>query len=258
MSGWIPTTSHITTSMDRDVAVIRINREDKLNALSRDMRKDLAAAIRHFGHSSVSRGFVVTGTGRAFSAGEDLHDVVGATVDDVEEAVELFHDITRAVLQSSVPSIAALNGLAVGGACEMTLCFDRRIGTPAAGYFLPENGIGLTVSNGTSFLLGRLVGPSRALDMVLGTARLDATEAARIGLIDEIVPVDQLISTAVDTVLRWNTQGSSTAAHLQLLRPDLDTIETAITRETSATRNVWDSGISSAGIQRFWDSHDSK
>src|SRR5262249_60482471 len=84
--------------------------------------------------------------------------------------VELFHDITRAALETELPVVGALNGIAVGGACEMTLCFDARIGTPAAEFFLPENSIGLTISNASSLLLPRLVRhPAERLDM--GAAR---------------------------------------------------------------------------------------
>ena len=111
------------------------------------MRRELAAILRHFGDGHLVRGIVVTGTGRAFSAGLDLEEAAELPPGGLIAAVEMFHDITRAALQTRVPVVAALNGIAVGGAGEMTLCFDARLGTPAAEYFLPENNIGLTISN---------------------------------------------------------------------------------------------------------------
>ncbi|MFD0467518.1 enoyl-CoA hydratase/isomerase family protein [Nonomuraea thailandensis] len=141
----------IDVTVRDEVALITLARPDKLNALTAAMRADLAAAVREHGTGTRGvRGIVVTGAGRAFSAGEDINQAVGRSL--VEE-VELFHDMTRAVLETRVPVVAAVNGLAVGGAAEWTLCFDARLGTPAAEYFFPENHIGLSVSNAASYLL---------------------------------------------------------------------------------------------------------
>jgi enoyl-CoA hydratase len=148
VAAWGAESGHIDVTVREAVAVITLRRPDKLNALNAAMRRELAAILRHFGPGEAVRGIVLTGTGRAFSAGLDLREAAklepGALTADIEE----FHDLTRAALQTRVPAVAALNGIAVGGACELTLCFDARIGTPAAEYFLPENAIGLTISNG--------------------------------------------------------------------------------------------------------------
>ena len=149
---------------------------------------------------------MVTGTGRAFSAGLDLKEAPDLPPDGLIADVELFHDITRAALQTRIPVVAALNGIAVGGACEMTLCFDARLGTPAAEYFLPENNIGLTISNASSILLPRLVG-SRAMRLVLESVRIGAADALAIGLLDEIVDPDGLVEAAIGLVHRWTRPG---------------------------------------------------
>lgn len=255
MTEWVSKTNHIKAIVDRDVAVLRIDRPEKLNALTREMRRDLASAIRFFGNGTSVRGLVLTGTGRAFSAGEDLSKTVEEVSEGLEEGVESFHDITRAVLGTAVPMVAALNGLAVGGASEITMCFDRRIGTPNAGYFMPENQIGLVISNASSLLLNRLMKPSDAMALVLGGQRMNADEALSVGLIDEIVPEDKLIDTAVTTILGWTANRNSTAAHLKLLRPDPDRIEAAFARETVLAASVWDSGESQKGIDRFLAAH---
>ncbi|HEX6231897.1 MAG TPA: enoyl-CoA hydratase/isomerase family protein [Jiangellaceae bacterium] len=226
-----------------EVTVVTLQRPDKLNALTSDMRRRLAAEVR----ASTARGIVVTGAGRAFCAGEDLYEARNLSL--VEE-VETFHDLTRSVLETRVPVVAAINGLAVGGAAEWTLCFDARIGTPAAEYFLPENGIGLSISNASSFLLPRLVG-GRALRMVLDRPRLNAKQALAAGLLDEIVEPDTLIDTAIDLVRRWTEPGTATAVHLELLRPSLDEVEHAFASETEAAKQVEDSGIAALGMERF-------
>ncbi len=256
MSDWSPITGKIDVTMDRDVAVLTLNRPEKLNALTTEMRRELAAAIRHFGDGSRARGLVLTGAGRAFSAGEDLDGAV--STESIDDALELFHDITRATLTTKVPTVAALNGLAVGGACEMTLAFDTRIGTSDAGYFMPENGIGLTISNASSYLLARLLRGGDAMRLVLDSRRLSAEEAQRIGMLDEIVDGSSAADAGVELVLRWTESSSiATAAHLELLRPPLEAVEAAIRRETEVGRRVWDSGTSVQGIERFLASRNS-
>ncbi|MFB4282515.1 MULTISPECIES: enoyl-CoA hydratase/isomerase family protein [unclassified Nonomuraea] len=235
----------IDVTVRDEVALITLARPDKLNALTAAMRADLAAAIREHGGSA--RGIVVTGTGRAFSAGEDIHQAVGRSL--VEE-VELFHDMTRAVLETRVPVVAAVNGLAVGGAAEWTLCFDTRIGTPATEYFLPENHIGLSISNAASYLLPRLVG-ARSLRLVLDSTRMSAEQAVAVGLLDEIVAPEELVESAIARVRHWTAPGTATAVHLALLRPPLAEVERAFQVETEAAKQVEASGIAQAGMSRF-------
>ncbi|WP_245805173.1 AMP-binding protein [Amycolatopsis australiensis] len=240
----------VRVELVRDVAVLTLSRPGKLNALDVATRLRLAELVREFGDGRKARGIVLTGEGRAFSAGEDLR-AVPTSLADVRTAFETFHDITRAILGTEVPVVAAVNGLAVGGASEITLCCDTRIGTPATEYYQPENGRGITISNASSVLLPRLI-RGHAMRTVLGSPRIPAAEALRIGLLDEIVEPENLISHAVDTVVRWTPEGNTTALHLALLRPQADEIEAAFAREDEAARKTWESGAFSAGIQRFW------
>ncbi|WP_328529920.1 enoyl-CoA hydratase/isomerase family protein [Nocardioides sp. NBC_00368] len=247
-----PTTGEdrIDVAVVRDVAVLTIDRPDKLNALTVAMRLRLAALIRELGTGEAVRGIVLTGRGRAFSAGEDLKQAP-TTEAEVHKAFESFHDVTRAILQTRVPVVAAVNGIAVGGASEITLCCDTRIGMPATEYFQPENARGLTISNATSLLLRRLVG-NHATRMVLGSPRVSSAEALRIGLLDEVVEPDQLLERAVDTVHAWTPEGNTTALHLALLRPLVAEVEAAFEREDHAAHEAWASGLLTAGVAGFW------
>ena len=250
MGEWTPMTGRITAQVRRDVAVLTLNRPERLNALTIEMRRELAAALRHFGAGTHARGVVLTGAGRAFCAGEDLTQVDDADT-DIVTAVESFHELTRSTLAASVPTVAAINGLAVGGASELTLCFDSRLGSPRAGYFMPENHIGLVISNATSLLLPRLVGTATATRLVLESRRLDAEEARAAGLLDAIVPGD-VVEAAIDRIHAWTGEHSATAAHLRLLRPQPEEVEAAMSRETAVAREVWDDGTSQAGVAEFW------
>lgn len=241
---------HVSVDIVDDVAVLTLRRPEKLNALDVATRLQLARVIRDLGTGEAVRGIVLTGEGRAFSAGEDLSSPP-TTDAGFHEAFASFHDITRAILQTRVPVVAAVNGIAVGGASEITLCCDARIGTPATVYFQPENARGITISNASSVLLPRLVG-SHAMRIVLGSPRIDAQEALRIGLIDEVVEPEALISRAVETVRAWTPEGGTTAVHLPLLRPQLDEIEAAFAREDAAAQVSWESGLLTAGVAGFW------
>ncbi|WP_036498896.1 MULTISPECIES: enoyl-CoA hydratase/isomerase family protein [Nocardia] len=244
-----PATHHLDTRIERNVAVLTLRRPEKLNAMNVATRLRLASAIREFGTGDRVRGIVLTGEGRAFSAGEDLQ-TPPASYAEFRAAFETFHDITRAIVETRVPVLAAVNGIAVGGASEITLCCDARIGTPATEYFQPENGRGITISNASSVLLTRLV-RNHAMRMVLGSPRIGADEALRIGLLDEIVAPGRLLDRAIDVVVQWTPEHNTTALHLALLRPALEEIESAFAREDVAARKSWESGIFSSGVANF-------
>lgn len=250
MPAWKVESGQIGVSVRQDVAVVTFDRPEKYNALTGLMRREIAAILRYFGEGDRARGIILTGSGRAFSAGEDLREAARKPEGDLASEVELFHDITRAALETRVPVVAALNGIAVGGACEMTLCFDARIGTPAAEYYFPENGLGLAISNAASVLLPRLVG-NRAMSLVMDSARIDAYKAESLGLLDEVVDPPELIDRCVDLIHRWTRPGSASTVHLRLLRPSLASIEAAIGTETAAARHLEETGLARAGIARF-------
>ncbi|MCG5219399.1 AMP-binding protein [Streptosporangium soli] len=245
---WREGRSMIDITVRQDVAIITLNRPAKLNALTGDMRRRLAAALRQYGDGTTVKGIVLTGEGRAFSAGEDLREAVADPPGGLVGEVELFHDITRAALETRIPLVAAYNGIAVGGACEMTLCFDARIGTPATELYFPENTIGLPVSNAASILLPRLAG-NRAMRLILESPRIPALDAVALGLLDEIVPAVDLLDAAIALVHRWT--GPGTAQHLRLLRPSLESVERAMAAETQAAREAEESGVAHAEITRF-------
>ena len=112
------TSGFVRVEHEDDVAIVRIDRAEKLNALSVPMLHDLRTTLRTLGHDGNSTGIVLTGAGRAFSAGDDLPATETLERKDFDELLGLFQDLTRAVLASDVPVVAALNGIAVGGAAE--------------------------------------------------------------------------------------------------------------------------------------------
>ena len=176
----------VDVSWHGGIGVLLLDRPDQLNALSIPMLEDVGSALRMLGSAATSNGIVITGAGRAFSAGDDLPASEHLERRDFDRLLELFQELTRAVLASEVPVVAALNGIAVGGAAELTLACDARIGHPGSDYLFPENNVGLTISNASTYLLPRLVG-SRALPLILDGTRIGGERARELGLIDVYV-----------------------------------------------------------------------
>src|SRR5918996_3233673 len=140
------------------VALITLNRPRVLNALTVSMLEALARSIRSEGGPGGASGVVLTGAGRAFSSGDDLVATDGLDRRGFEEMIEAFKDVTVALTDTVVPVVAALNGIAVGGAAEVACACDIRVGGPQSEFLFPENGLGLTASNGSSLTLPALVG----------------------------------------------------------------------------------------------------
>ena len=234
------------------VAVVVMDRAEKLNALSIAMLRELGSALRDLGAAgSGVAGIVLTGAGRAFSAGDDLPATDDLQPSDFEDLIEHFQGLSRAVLASEVPVVAALNGIAVGGAAELALVCDARVGFAGSDFLFPENEVGLTISNGASALLPRFLG-SRALPIVLSARRIPGDEANGLGLIDLMVDsAEEVLPAAVGLVRRWAERGLATRWHLRLLRPSVEEVEAAIAQEDEVAREVWASGAPHEGIRRF-------
>lgn len=231
------------------VAVVTLSRPEVLNALNLDSLHALTAALDE--HGADGGGIVITGEGRAFSSGDDLKASEGMSRETFVEVIDGFQEITRAILRTKVPVAAALNGIAVGGAAEISFACDLRVGCPATEFLLPENGLGLTISNGSTVTLPALVG-RRAIGVVLSGERIGAERAQALGLIDVMVdgPAD-VVPEAVRRVSALSAEGMATALHLRMLRPDRNAIDRALQAERDAALESWDAGLPQQGIERF-------
>jgi enoyl-CoA hydratase len=245
---WSASSGQLKVAYREGIAVLSIDRPDKLGAMTPTMLEDLAGGVRVLGADAEIRGIVLSGTGRAFSAGGDLDWMRGASAESLDDFMRLFNEVTLEILAAPVPVVVALDGLAVGGAAEMVLSADARLGSAQAEYFFPDNGLGVTLSGGASYLLGRIVG-QRALPLILGSERIGADEALRIGLLDRIVDGD-VVAEAIELVDRWAAAGSASAFHLRLLRAPIEQVREAIDREVDISRSARVSGVSALGLAR--------
>jgi E-phenylitaconyl-CoA hydratase len=174
------------------VSIVTLNRPERLNAMGRDLSRELREAENDFAQDENARVLIYTGTGRAFSAGLDLRDRVARQDGEVEDDRPL-----PAAIEITKPRIAAVNGLCYGAAFEMTQRMDIRICADVATFAMPEVKIGVVPPTGI-FYLPRLMGRSDALWMMMSGAPIDAEAALRAGIVTRVVPLDQLLETAVE------------------------------------------------------------
>jgi len=169
------------------VGTITIDRPEKRNALNSVVRRELIEAMAELERDDDVRVIVITGAGeKAFIAGADIGEFAERTPLEQRQAMAAPR-VFDVVASSGKPTIASINGYALGGGCELAMACDFRIATRSAKLGQPEIRLGLIPGGGGTQRLPRLVGPGRALRMVLTGEIIDAAEAARIGLVDEVV-----------------------------------------------------------------------
>jgi enoyl-CoA hydratase len=183
--------------LDEGVATLRLDRP-KVNALNAAMLTEIRDAARWLSTSDDVRAVVIYGGERMFAAGADIKEMVGTSHHDMLRTSGLYQDSYLAVEAIPMPVIAAVTGYALGGGCELALCADLRVAGAGAQFGQPEVLLGVIPGIGGSQRLPRLIGPSRAKDLIFTGRYVTAAEAATMGLADRVVPDDQVYATAVE------------------------------------------------------------
>ncbi len=174
------------------IARITINRPDKLNALNIKTRQELAEALDELRVDDEIRVVVITGAGeKAFVAGADINEFAGRTAVQ-QRTVMKARSIFTAAEDFPKPLIAMINGFCLGGGCELALSCDIRIAGERARFGQPEINLGIIPGGGGTQRLTHLIGEGKAMQMILTGEMIDAQEAWRLGLVNEVHPVDQL------------------------------------------------------------------
>jgi 2-(1,2-epoxy-1,2-dihydrophenyl)acetyl-CoA isomerase len=178
-------------AVENGVAWIRLNRPERMNAVNGALRHGLAEAVRRSERDGAAKVVVVTGEGRAFCAGADVREfgVREGAVEDIRGEYEFLLTHLRTMPK---PTIAAMNGVAAGIGASLALVCDLRYAVPQASFVEAFVKIGLTVDGGATWLLPRLIGSGRALEMFYTGEPLGAEEAARLGLVNRVLEPDGL------------------------------------------------------------------
>ncbi|MGB3071366.1 MAG: enoyl-CoA hydratase-related protein [Ottowia sp.] len=170
-----------------EFALLQINRPDALNALSFSLIKDIGEAFSSVERSE-ARALVITGAGeKSFCAGADIKELVKRTLSEQRRGAELGQAVFSHLDRLRIPSIALVNGYAFGGGCELALACTFRLAAPSARFGLPEIKLGLIPGYGGTQRLPRLIGESRAMEMILTGRTVKADEALQMGLVNRIV-----------------------------------------------------------------------
>jgi enoyl-CoA hydratase len=202
------------------VTVLSVNRPDRLNALSRDTLGQIGRAVRAFAEDPAQGALVVTGAGeKSFVAGADIAELAALGPAEAEEYSRSGQAVMDLIERSAKPVIAAINGYALGGGCELALACHLRIAAENAVLGLPEVGLGAIPGYGGTQRLPRIVGLGRAIELVVTGRRVQADEALALGLVSRVVPQFALLAEAESLALAILKNGPlAVAAALEVMR----------------------------------------
>ncbi len=196
--------SNLILHKENGLATITLNRPEKLNAICPELVTDLLEAIDDIGKDEEVRAVLLTGAGRAFCAGGDVSSLLSSTDNPIElmESSRSGARIISGMRSMPKPWIAAVNGPAIGAGCNLALGCDIIIAGENASFSQAFINLGLHPDTGGGYLLTKLVGTARACELIFTGKTIDASEAERIGLINQVVSVDQLEDTSKTMALR--------------------------------------------------------
>lgn len=181
------------------IAYVTINRPKAMNALNEEVLGELYTAFTAFEKDEAAKAAIVTGEGRAFVAGADIAQMNKLTPIEGRKMMQDGHKVMNLIEAIEKPVIAAVNGFALGGGCELSMACDIRIASEKAKFGQPEVGLGLIPGFGGTQRLSRLIGKGMAKYLIMTAEIIDAKEAMRIGLVEKVVSADELMNAAEKT-----------------------------------------------------------
>lgn len=185
----------LLTELSEGILTVTVNRPDKLNALNRDVLSDLEAVMDTVDADSRIRALLLTGAGeKSFVAGADISEFLSSGADDAMAMARRGQDIFARIERSLKPTMAAVNGFALGGGCELAMSCHIRMASEQARFGQPEVNLGIIPGYGGTQRLTRLVGRGKALEIMMSGGMVDAREALAIGLVNHVTPAGELIA----------------------------------------------------------------
>jgi len=190
--------SFVNYEVQGAVAILTINRPEALNALNSQVLSDLDEAITKVEADDAVHAVILTGAGRSFVAGADIGEMKGFSARDGKKFGVHGGGVFLRLENLSKPVIAAVNGFALGGGCELAMSCDIRLASEKAKFGQPEVGLGITPGFGGTQRLPRIVGISKAMELILTAKVINAAEAERIGLVSAVYPPEELMDKAME------------------------------------------------------------
>ncbi len=191
------TYENLLLKKEGNICILSINRPDELNALNSNVLRELDMAIDNISMDDEIYVLVITGEGRAFVAGADISEMQSKNSLEAREFADRGLNVFRKIELMEKPVIAAVNGFALGGGCELAMCCDIRIASEKAKFGQPEVGLGITPGFGGTQRLSRLVGLGKAKELIFTAKIIRADEAMKIGLVNNVVAAEDLMESAL-------------------------------------------------------------
>ena len=189
--------THVLLEKKEHVAIATINRPKALNALNSEVLADLNELVDTVNADSDIYALVLTGSGeKAFVAGADIGEMSTLTKAEGEAFGKKGNEVFRKIETMPIPTIAAVNGFALGGGCELSMACDIRLCADTAVFGQPETGLGITPGFGGTQRLARLIGPGMAKQLIYSARNIKADEALRVGLVNAVYPAEELMAAA--------------------------------------------------------------
>lgn len=207
----------VLLKIEKNIATITLNRPEAANAFSRQMLTEFRELIEELKYNSSIRTVILTGSGeKVFCAGADLKERAGMTPIEVKQTVALIRQVINSVEHLPMPVIAAINGVAFGGGLELALACDIRIAAETAKVGLTETSLAIIPGAGGTQRLPRLIGLGKAKELIYTAQRVDAYEAKEIGLVEYVVPKEELLQKAMEIADRIADNGPIAVAQAKI------------------------------------------
>ena len=251
--------TQVAVDIDGAVGTVTLNRPDKLNAFTVEMVEELKLALAQLAGASAVRCIVLTGAGRAFCAGADvglLKSLIERFDEDIgRRLVDGMRGVSAILREAPQPVLASLNGVAAGGGVNLALGCDLRIAADTAQLGQVFMKIGLHPDWGGTFFLPRLVGPAKALELLLGADLVDAAECARLGLVNRVVPAAQLADATREWARRIAAAPPLAVRHAKqaVYMSERTTLDEMLTYELDAQLACFQSADGREGIAAFFE-----
>ncbi|NML36651.1 enoyl-CoA hydratase [Chitinophaga sp. G-6-1-13] len=197
----------LSTQLDNNILIVTINRPEKMNALNQQMMGELGLVIDEIYRNKDIKAAILTGSGeKAFVAGADISEFLTLSPKQGEELAKSGHVVFQRIEYSSKPIIAAVNGFALGGGCELAMACHFRIASENAKFGQPEVNLGLIPGYGGTQRLTQLVGKGKATELMMTGDMLTATEAQAWGLVNHVVKLEELLPKAIAILQKIQTK----------------------------------------------------
>lgn len=203
----------LLTSLDNQILTVTINRPEKLNALNKAVMEELNDVVDEVYKNTAIRSAIITGSGpKAFVAGADISEFVGLSVIEGKNLAEKGQQIFKKIEESPKPIIAAVNGFALGGGCELAMACHFRIASENAKFGQPEVNLGILPGYGGTQRLTQLIGKGRAIELLISGNMIDANTALQYGLVNQVVPGGELLNNTRSILSVVNTKAPLSVA----------------------------------------------